>query len=154
VPLLSLQGRTGRARYLAVVAGFAAALAVLMATFWLYALSVPGEYENGGPTPFPKGPLGIAGAVLWFALMALSFWTLGTATVRRLHDRDKSGWWIFLVLVGPNFVYGLGDYLAATGIDMPPLAFALRIAGLSGFLYGAVELLLLPGTPGRNRYSL
>ena len=44
-------------------------LAMLLLAFWAYALSIPGEYENGGPTPFPNGPLGIAGAVLWIALI-------------------------------------------------------------------------------------
>jgi uncharacterized membrane protein YhaH (DUF805 family) len=152
--LLSFHGRDGRARYLFAVVGFTAALAILMVAFWFYALSVPGEYENGGPTPFPSDPLGVAGAVLWFALLALAFWTFAAATVRRLHDRDMSGWWIFVVLIGPNCVYGLGDYLAGTGNDIPPIALLLRLAALAGFVYGAILLVFLPGTPGRNRYSL
>jgi len=41
----------------------------LFLAFYAYALSFPGAYENGGPTPWPSDPLGIAGAVAWFAGM-------------------------------------------------------------------------------------
>ncbi len=149
--LFSLHGRSGRRSFWLTVSGCVAMLCILLAAFWVYALTIPGQYEDGGPTPFPKGPLGIVGALVWFALLAATFAALFAAAVRRLHDRAMSGWWVLVFLVAPNPLYGLGEYVAETTYDMAIPATLLRIAALALTAWGVVELGVLPG---RARYSL
>jgi uncharacterized membrane protein YhaH (DUF805 family) len=86
-------------------------------------------------------------------------WSLGTIIpsiavgVRRLHDTDRSGWWILLPL-GP---YGVGIVLMV----MAALSGSLGMVGLAGILMligliCAIVLLVfycLPGTPGPNKYG-
>ena len=78
-------------------------------------------------------------------------------TVRRLHDTDRSGWWILLPV--------------AAGILMMVLAFGALAAAMAGggggfggtvliaFILAAVAFftllifMILPGTPGPNRFG-
>ncbi len=82
-------------------------------------------------------PLAIYGALFSGVFgIILALWALGTiipsiaVTVRRLHDRDMSGWWYLGVFVG----------------SLIPL---VNILVSLGFLV----LMLLPGTAGPNRFG-
>jgi uncharacterized membrane protein YhaH (DUF805 family) len=69
--------------------------------------------------------------------------------VKRLHDRDRSGWWILLFYVAPSVLGGAGnttDGALASGI--------LGLAALVFSLWGLVELGFLRGTVGPNRFGL
>ncbi len=76
------------------------------------------------------------GPLLWVGAGLLVIWSLGVlipsiaVTVRRLHDRDMSGWW----------------YLGFIVAQMIP--FVGWIASIA-FLV----LMVLPGTPGSNRFG-
>ena len=76
------------------------------------------------------------GALFWVGFGLLMLWALATivpgiaVTVRRLHDRDMSGWW----------------YLGFIVASMIPL---INIIASIAFLV----LMVLPGTPGENRYG-
>ncbi len=76
------------------------------------------------------------GALFWVGLGLIMIWALGTfipsiaVTVRRLHDRDMSGWW----------------YLGLIVASLIPL---INIIASIAFLV----LMVLPGTPGENRYG-
>jgi uncharacterized membrane protein YhaH (DUF805 family) len=75
-------------------------------------------------------------------------------TVRRLHDCDMAWWWILVFLIGPNFLYGFGEYLSATQIEGPgALSVLLRIASMAAFILGVAILGFLPGTARKNRYG-
>lgn len=84
------------------------------------------------PTAVPEGP----GVLFWIgggllALFALAIIVPSIAVgVRRLHDRDMSGWW----------------YLGVIVASMIPFV---------GFIAGIAFLVitLLPGTPGPNKYG-
>lgn len=84
----------------------------------------------------PEAGLPAMGAMFWIVLVLVVLWSLGTfipsiaVTVRRLHDRDMSGWW----------------YLGFLVASMIP--FVNFIAGIA-FLV----LMFLPGTPGPNRFG-
>jgi uncharacterized membrane protein YhaH (DUF805 family) len=76
------------------------------------------------------------GALFWVGAVLAVIWGLGSiipsiaVTVRRLHDRDMSGWW----------------YLGFIVASMIPLVnFIAAIAFL--------VLMVLPGTPGSNRFG-
>lgn len=76
-----------------------------------------------------------------------------TANVRRLHDRDHSGWWILApygCLVAGGLLFGLG---VAAGSDFISM---LAVLVLGGFFVCFVVLLIfmvMPGTPGPNRFG-
>ncbi|NML06022.1 DUF805 domain-containing protein [Sphingomonas sp. G-3-2-10] len=78
--------------------------------------------------------------------------------VRRLHDQDRPAWWVLLMAVEAIVALpllalrepGAADFLNLTGA--PPLATALSAVFLASMLTQLV-LMLLPGTPGPNRYG-
>jgi uncharacterized membrane protein YhaH (DUF805 family) len=74
----------------------------------------------------------------WSALVALVivFWPLTVIFVKRLHDLNLSGRWMFGLLAIP---------LVAKTVHLPPLAVVLVAVALIGFI---------PGTPGNNRFGL
>jgi uncharacterized membrane protein YhaH (DUF805 family) len=147
-------GRINRARYWLFVVMAAPFLMALLLALWAYDTSFPGAYENGGPTPLPKDPLGIAAAILWGLALAATLIAGIAVTVKRLHDRDKAWWWVLIFMVAPNFLVFFGQYLLDTptpNAGKIPMLCALLALLLS--LWGFVELGLLRGTAGPNRYG-
>ena len=71
-------------------------------------------------------------------------------SVRRLHDRNKSAWWLLVFVVGPLVLQGGGSL---NTLDSSP-AVALMIASLPLSIWGFIELGCVPGTSGPNRYGL
>ena len=68
-------------------------------------------------------------------------------SVRRLHDRDKSGWWLLAFYAFPAASSYVDD---AEGSGLPYL---LSLARFAFSLWGFVELGCLRGTPGPNRFG-
>ena len=99
-------------------------------------LTIPAFFLRGtGPFIDPAAPLGINPAAVPFiglmALFGLAVMIPGIAVaVRRLHDRNMSGWW----------------YLGFALMGMIP--FVGWIANIA-----FVVILFLPGTPGPNRFG-
>jgi len=94
----------------------------------------------------PYGPLS--------ALCMLALLVPGVAvTVRRLHDTNRSGWWI-LVAVVPYAILGFMMARSAGSTDMSGLA-AVSLFGIIALIGGLVLLvfMLLAGNPGDNRYG-
>jgi uncharacterized membrane protein YhaH (DUF805 family) len=80
--------------------------------------------------------------------LVIGIWFLAATTIKRLHDRNKSGWWIVPFCVAPSLLYEL------LWLDAP-LTVAL-IVGALGFglaLWGFVELFFLKGSGGPNRFG-
>jgi uncharacterized membrane protein YhaH (DUF805 family) len=82
-------------------------------------------------------------------LMALVFaWFYAAASIRRLHDRNKSGWWVVPFLVAT----GLHDQFAARfGGSWPAVLFGMALYVV--FIWGIVEMYFLRGTRGSNRFG-
>jgi uncharacterized membrane protein YhaH (DUF805 family) len=81
--------------------------------------------------------------------LVIGMWFLAATTIKRLHDRNKSGWWIVPFCVAPGLLYELLCWLDT------PLTVAL-IVGALGFglaLWGFVELFCLRGMRGPNRFG-
>jgi uncharacterized membrane protein YhaH (DUF805 family) len=151
--LLSLAGRISRLRFwFALVVEFIALL-LLGAVFYVYALSIPGAYENGGPTSLPTGPLGETLAALWFIALAALLWGLIRTCVRRLHDRGKSGWWLLLFTAAPNAVVSTTHQLVMRTVVPDGAVKALLLVALALFLWGVTEMGVLPGDVGDNRFG-
>jgi uncharacterized membrane protein YhaH (DUF805 family) len=66
--------------------------------------------------------------------------------VRRLHDRDKSGWWVLVFFVLPSILQGMGGQ---TG----DAAYVLQLAAFAISIWALVELGFLRGTVGPNRFG-
>src|SRR5262245_44738086 len=74
-------------------------------------------------------------------------------TVRRLHDTNRSGWWILVMMI-PYAIVGYLAVSAAGSADMAGLA-TVGLFGIIAFI-GAIALLVfmvLAGTAGDNSYG-
>ena len=75
-------------------------------------------------------------------------------TVRRLHDTDRSGWWILLPIVPYCLAFAFGGAAAMAGgmsAGLGTAAIFLLIGALCALLL--LVFMVLPGTPGDNRYG-
>lgn len=92
----------------------------------------------------------LIGQVIALVINIAIWWLSIVASIRRLHDIDKSGFWILLP-AGASIV---GIIMLAIGLfGGSDLLFALGIiVGLGGTGY-MIFLLVQPGTPGPNKYG-
>ena len=75
-------------------------------------------------------------------------WIFLATSIKRLHDRDKSAWWMLPFFALP----GLYDHFS----DLLPGSYFALVAGLIMFvlmIWGFVELYCLRGTKWTNRYG-
>jgi uncharacterized membrane protein YhaH (DUF805 family) len=88
-----------------------------------------------------------ATVVLVVAILVALVWVGLALAAKRLHDRDKSAWWLLLFYLGPVLLNGWGRHAVSGGrVILGLIAFAISIWAL-------VELGFLRGTPGENRYG-
>jgi uncharacterized membrane protein YhaH (DUF805 family) len=134
--LLSFKGRINRARYLIVQL----ALLTVWFLFWVKA-------------PFQQ--LEILG---WVVAAAMIWINLAT-TAKRLHDRNRSGWWavaVFVVNRLSYLYYGLFFGLSF-GVDASIAEELLPVMGAVGLsvlqTWTVIELFFLIGTDGTNRFG-
>ena len=140
--LFSFNGRINRAKYWLVflfnmvvpnVAGVFA-----LATLGAFEIEpASGEFESPG--------LWIAG-LMGLAIFVFSMWTTLAAAVKRLHDRNKSGWWILVFGVLPVA-------LGAVSVLLRDAALVGILAACGVWLWGFIELGCLKGTAGPNAYG-
>lgn len=126
--LFSFEGRINRAKYWLSVLLFIAFLAI------------------AGVVVFAAG-FSMAGFVI-AGLLYIGFMYVGLAiAVKRLHDRDKSGWWVLVFYILPAVLSG-----ASSGMG-GGVAMVLSIASFALSIWGLVELGILRGTMGPNQYG-
>lgn len=114
-----------------------------------------------------QSPLAIFGAFGILSVILLLFWLVLfvpslAVQVRRLHDTNRSGWWIgalwlfYLVYMIVSFGSLFSTRMASDGSmpNMTALA-AMSIIALVVFVYSIVLLVFwcLPGTKGANRFG-
>ncbi|PKH23620.1 hypothetical protein CIG19_09320 [Enterobacterales bacterium CwR94] len=83
-----------------------------------------------------------------FCIVAL-LWPSSAVMVKRLHDRDKKGWWALLVILA--WMLAAGNWMAV----MPPLwSWALgRFLPILIVVMMFLDLGIFQGTPGENRFG-
>src|SRR4030081_3934511 len=89
------------------------------------------------------------GLLIVFIAFTIVSWVSAFAVgVKRLHDRDKSGWWILLFYLAPSV-------LSSWQTAAPDFggSFILSLAAIAIGIWAFVELGCLPGTPGPNQYG-
>jgi uncharacterized membrane protein YhaH (DUF805 family) len=75
-------------------------------------------------------------------------WFLAATAVKRLHDRNKSGWWMVRLLIAPDVFNRLEDRLP----DSYAVA-VISVVALVLCIWCFVELFCLRGTGGANRFG-
>lgn len=102
----------------------------------------------------------VVGIIAWILSMA-SYWLAAIVVVlvmlvmlytgiaigiKRLHDRDKSGWYLLLFYLVPSILEGIGESISGIGFILSLASFAITI-------WAFVELGCLRGTVGSNQYG-
>jgi len=99
---------------------------------------------------------GIAAPLFIIAVVVVLFpWLLSNIsfTTERLHDRDKSAWWLVTFYVVPGV---LGEFVKLawfTGTAGTVLHTILALAAFALTIWEFVEIGCLPGTTGTNGYG-
>ena len=103
----------------------------------------------------------LVGVALFMIAVASQSWALGiltsllfvpilisstAAAVKRLHDREKSAWWLLVFYLLPAALEALGNAWGDAGI-------ALLVASVAISVWALVELGCLRGTAGENPYG-
>jgi uncharacterized membrane protein YhaH (DUF805 family) len=124
--LFSFSGRINRAKYwLAAVV----LMAAFVIPFWI--------------------AIATMSTVLWI-LVAVIFVAVTISGIavgsKRLHDRDKSAWWLALFYLGPAVLGAIGDAAGGAGIIFHVISIGISI-------WAFIELGILRGTAGPNRFG-
>jgi uncharacterized membrane protein YhaH (DUF805 family) len=97
--------------------------------------------------------IGPGGGALFLAFLPVVVLNIA-ATVRRLHDRARSGWWYLAFVVAPFMCSQAASELLAFQAPMNPvLSLPFSLASITLSLWGLVEIGFLRGRPGPNRYG-
>jgi uncharacterized membrane protein YhaH (DUF805 family) len=151
---LGFDGRINRARYaLATLAILSAMIAVLVALAVIGAsCGVGGRYSINLAVITASIDLRGPPELWWFPgiitlpLTCVFAWLYLAVAIKRLHDRNKSGWWMIpfvgLIALDVNFGHLLGE--------LPP---SIELVSGLLFLWGFVEMTFFKGTSGPNRFG-
>jgi uncharacterized membrane protein YhaH (DUF805 family) len=158
--LFGFKGRIDRAKY------WLAGLIIVCWMIFLAALTVAsGIVSGGGKISFgfdiddifriidPATYHALAGAELPSLLIraigtALFLWVYFATSIKRLHDRDKSGWWMVPFFVVPGLYNQFADRLPDSYLVLPLALIAFVLC-----VWGFVEMYCLKGSRTTNRFG-
>jgi uncharacterized membrane protein YhaH (DUF805 family) len=95
-------------------------------------------------------PLLIVAAVL--TLVPWLLWGIAITT-ERLHDRDRSAWWLIVFYLVPGLLNQLAKTTWFAGTAGTVLHYILALAAFALTIWGFVEIGCLRGTAGSNTYG-
>lgn len=93
---------------------------------------------------FAKLPMALVKA----AGMGLFLWIFVATSIKRLHDRDKSAWWMVPFFLIPNLYNHFSDRLPDSGFMLIPSLIMFILV-----MWGFVELYFLRGSRKTNRFG-
>jgi uncharacterized membrane protein YhaH (DUF805 family) len=157
--LFSFEGRINRAKL------WLAGLVIVSWMIFLGFLIVAAGKLLGGPTSFRFGIDDVFGLVdprSFRSLSSVSFvsvvvhvigtplflWVYAATSIKRLHDRNRSGWWLVPFFLIPGLYGQFNDRLG----DSIPMALCGAVIGIIYF-WGYVEMCFLRGTRGPNLFG-
>jgi uncharacterized membrane protein YhaH (DUF805 family) len=155
--LFRFDGRINRAKY------WLAALIILCWMIFPAGLTVAAGLVSGGEVSFDTSDLfrvidptsykslswaGLPALLIKMIGTPLFLWVYFASSIKRLHDRDKSGWW----MVPFFFIPGLYEQFAER---LPDSYFVLPFAVIVFVfcLWGFIEMYCLKGTRWTNRFG-
>jgi uncharacterized membrane protein YhaH (DUF805 family) len=135
--LFSFSGRLNRKPYWLTSLALVAVIVVVL--FLLIAIAGTG---------FMTGDYSGLGAVLIVIVLAYIplLWVGLAISAKRLHDRNKSAWWLVLFYLVPSILQGVAEQIGTGGIILTLVGFGISIWAL-------VEIGFLRGTVGPNQYG-
>ena len=128
-------GRISRAKFIWAILAYAC---VLFLFFFTAVVLLTTDWRNA--------PLFVY--VCFGLLLSLSFFSIVAVTIKRLHDRDKVGWWAVPFIILPGLLSS-----AASDLVTPFAGSVLYACSVLLLLWGFVELACLRGTDGPNRFG-
>jgi uncharacterized membrane protein YhaH (DUF805 family) len=136
-------GRINRAKYwgYSLLAGFVYCL--------LIAVLIGVGINQGGKDNIP---LIVVLIVLGVAVSILIIVVQVAIGVKRLHDRGKTGWWLFLYYFVPSAVQQPKVW-EHPNLAPKVIAVAVMVAGFGIMIWSLIDLGCLRGTPGPNAYG-
>lgn len=133
---------------IAALVGGAGSRSFAFDTHDLFHIIDPGSLRSALET-LGKADPGTLLALIYRAVVSpLVLWCYAATSIKRLHDRNKSGWWTIPFFVAPGLYQQFEDRLGESAI-VAGLEFILFVA----LLWGFVELGFLRGTRGPNRFG-
>jgi uncharacterized membrane protein YhaH (DUF805 family) len=148
--LFSFYGRINRAKYWAGVLAWTVLFLVLITTVIVLFINDFMALQNASEGEILTYILGRGLAIfLIFVLVSIVGFVSGLALgVKRLHDRDKSGWWILVFYVLPEVLSGITQTSESSAVvGVGSLALIVLV------IWAFIELGCLRGTPGPNRFG-
>jgi uncharacterized membrane protein YhaH (DUF805 family) len=127
--------------------------------FWSLLFSFPGRINRAkywiATTTYVSVIIALVGLgfffrfdIIFFVIAALVFIALTVSGVavglKRLHDRDMSGWWLLVFYLLPVVLDGIGRQLGNT---------IILSLGSAMSVWALIVLGFLRGTPGANQYG-
>jgi uncharacterized membrane protein YhaH (DUF805 family) len=158
--LFSFRGRINRAKYWYAAFASSAFCGVLLGVLAFALATFSASVKSVHLNLLDIVPFGDAGPASTETLTSLLFdaagtpivvfgtWFLGATTVKRLHDRNKSGWWMVPLLIAPDVINRLQDRL--------PDSYAVAVLRLVAPIFCGwcfVELFCLRGRGEPNRHG-
>jgi uncharacterized membrane protein YhaH (DUF805 family) len=158
--LFRFEGRINRAKYwlaMLIILCWMIFVLMLLATigsifgisdrrFAINIIGISTSFQFGDETPSTKAALFpqivTVPMTLVFALCYVA------ASIKRLHDRNRSGWWMLPFFAAPGLYGQFEDQLG----DSYPAAFVGLVIFIA-FIRGYVEMGFLRGTRGPNRFG-
>ena len=137
--LLTFRGRMNRARYWGAVLSLVC-IAIMMG---LIAGATHAMIQGGAAA----AALAIIMAVALLALAVPGYFI----AIKRLHDRNKSGHWLWLFCLAPAVLNLLGKLAVPQGAAAVGIVIIMVSVGIS--IWGFVEIACLRGTSGPNRFG-
>lgn len=151
-------GRSSRAEFW----WFFLFMMIIYIAFWVVLFGTMGmsAAASGNPNPVAMlGAFGALGIVMMLFYLVVLIPSIAVQ-VRRLHDTNRSGWWLgaFWLLYVVYLITTFGMAFSATPGSQPPSlagAGVMMVIGLAFFVYSIVLLVFfcLRGTTGANQYG-
>jgi uncharacterized membrane protein YhaH (DUF805 family) len=107
----------------------------------LFKLLNPGSWQSLRAAGLPM-------LLIKVVVTPLVLWVYLATSIKRLHDRDKSGWWMVPFFVMPGIFNELTDRS-----DFSHAAMALGVVTFGLYLWGFVEMYCLKGSHKTNRFG-
>jgi uncharacterized membrane protein YhaH (DUF805 family) len=126
----------------------AALFIYLFAGMWGFALAVLTMAVDLFVITGSGGRIVVAPFIVSLAVALVLGWMIVAVAAKRLHDRDKSGWWLLVFVVAPLVLIQLGVPFPSSSARK-----LLLLAAFALHVWSFVEMGCRPGTRGPNRYG-